>query len=132
MPVLAAMGRMLSELMRNPELGLKGRPRTFLSGRTILVWQQWTSYEALEEYSKSTNNAHLPAWRDFNKRSRGNASVGIYHETSILDPKTCEAVYVNMPAFGLAAAFGIEPAEDARRSASGRLGRKETSAPEGI
>jgi hypothetical protein len=39
MPVPAAMPKMIAELMRNPELGLRGRPRTFLSGRTILVMQ---------------------------------------------------------------------------------------------
>lgn len=121
MPVMAAMGKMLPELMKNPELGLVGRPRTFLSGRTILVWQQWASFEALEKYAQAPEHEHVPAWRNFNRRSRGNAAVGIYHETYIMDHTTTEAVYVNMPPFGLAGAFGAKPAEGESRSARQRL-----------
>ena len=40
-PVFASMPRMLIELQKNPELGLVGKHRTFLSGRTVLVWQYW-------------------------------------------------------------------------------------------
>jgi hypothetical protein len=75
------MPRMLIELQKNPSLGLVGKPRTYLSGRTILVWQYWESFEKLTACSKATNNAHLPAWRAFNKNIRDNGSVGIYHET---------------------------------------------------
>jgi len=100
MPVMAAMTRMLFELGKHPELGLRGRPRTYVSGRTVLVWQQWTSFAALESYAKSADHAHLPAWKAFNRRSRGNASVGIFHETHIISPTTCEAVYVNIPPMG--------------------------------
>ena len=103
-PVTVAMTRMLTELMKTPELGLRGRPRTFVSGRTIMVWQQWTSFDALEHYARATELAHLPAWSAFNKRSRGNSSVGIFHETNVLGPTTCEAMYVNMPPIEPAAA----------------------------
>ncbi|MEI8239942.1 MAG: DUF4188 domain-containing protein, partial [Actinomycetota bacterium] len=51
LPVATAMPRMLIELQKNPSLGLVGKPSTFLSGRTILVWQYWESFEKLEEYS---------------------------------------------------------------------------------
>lgn len=118
-PVFMAMPRMLIELARNPELGLRGRPRTFLSGRTILVWQQWESFEHLEAYAKAPQHMHLPAWKAFNRSTRGNDAVGIYHETYLVNPGTAEAVYVNMPALGLAAAFGTKPAEGSRRSAPG-------------
>ena len=122
-PVTAAMGRMLSELMKAPELGLRGRPRTFVSGRTIMVWQQWTSFDTLEHYARATELAHMPAWSAFNKRSRGNSAVGIFHETNVLGPTTCEAMYVNMPPIGMAAAFGTQPADGSNRTARGRLGR---------
>lgn len=122
-PVTAAMGKMLPELMKNPELGLRGRPRTFLSGRTILVWQQWTSFDALEKYAQATDRNHVPAWRDFNRRARNNAAVGIFHETYVVSSATAEAVYVNMPSFGLAEAFGSKPAEGNARSARQRLGQ---------
>lgn len=123
-PVTAAMGKMLPELMKNPDLGLRGKPRTFVSGRTIMVWQQWTSFEALESYAKDPERNHLPAWRDFNRRGRNNVAVGIFHETHIVSPTSTEAVYVNMPLFGLAAAFGSKPAEGSSRSARQRLGQE--------
>lgn len=123
LPVFSAMPRMLIELGRNPELGMVGRPRTLLSGRVILVWQQWTSFEALEAYAKSAAGAHLPAWRDFNRRSRGNGAVGIFHETYLIDPTSVEGVYINMKPVGLGNAFGVVAAEGSNRSAAGRLGR---------
>ena len=122
-PVAVAMPRMLVELAKNPDLGLLGRPRTFVSGRTIMVWQQWSSFEDLEAYARSADHVHLPAWGAFNRRSRGNASVGIFHETYLVDQATAEGVYVNMPPLGLGAAFGTSPADGKSRTAAGRLGR---------
>ena len=46
----SAMPRMIAELMKDRSLGMVGRPRTFVSGRTILVWQYWSSFEQLEAY----------------------------------------------------------------------------------
>ena len=131
LPVFLAMPRMLKELMKDPDLGLRGRPRTFVSGRTILVWQQWSSFEHLQAYAKSTDLLHLPAWRRFNRLVRQTPSVGIYHETYIISPGTTEGVYVNVPLMGLGAAFGTRAAEGDARSAAGRLGREATRrAPE--
>jgi hypothetical protein len=48
LPVFLAMPRMLVELQRQRSLGLVGKPRTFVSGRVILVWQYWESFEKLE------------------------------------------------------------------------------------
>ena len=47
LPVFIAMPRMLIELQKNRELGLVGKPRTYLSGRTVLVGQYWESFEKL-------------------------------------------------------------------------------------
>lgn len=128
-PVFAAMPRMIAELMRHRELGLLGRPRTFLSGRTILVWQYWASFEQLEAYSRSTENAHLPAWRDFNRRIRNSGTVGIFHETVRLNDANTETVYANMPLFGLGAARGIVPAHQRGQSARGRMTGSENEPP---
>lgn len=122
-PVFVAMPRMLRELMRHPELGLAGRPRTFVSGLTILVWQQWSSFDKLEAYARAGDRAHLPAWRSFNRRISDNGSVGIYHETYCVAPSSAEGVYVNMPPIGLGAAFGTQPAEGSARTAAQRMGR---------
>ena len=128
-PVFTAMPRMLIELAKNPELGLVGKPRTFRSGRVILVWQYWESFEKLAAYAKANDRAHLPAWRAFNRRVRDNGSVGIYHETIVLSDATVETVYGNMPEFGLAAVTGLVPAGRRGQSAALRMGRTQSDTP---
>ena len=129
LPVVTAMPRMLIELQKNPSLGLVGKPRTYLSGRTILVWQYWNSFEQLEAYSKSQTAQHLPAWRAFNRKVRDNGSVGIFHETILLSDATVETVYGNMPTFGLAAVTGAVPAKQRGQSARTRMTGEPTEAP---
>jgi len=121
LPVFVAMPRMLIELQKDRSLGLVGKPRTFLSGRTILVWQYWDSFEKLDAYAKSTSLSHLPAWRSFNKRVRDNGSVGIFHETVVLSDATVETVYGNMPVMGLASVTGAVPASKRGQTSRDRL-----------
>ena len=128
-PVFTAMPRMIAELMKNRDLGLVGRPRTLVSGRVILVWQYWNSFEQLEAYARDSSRTHLPAWRAFNQRVRDNGSVGIFHETIVLSDATVETVYGNMPAFGLAAVTGAVPAGRRGQSAALRLGRTAVDTP---
>ncbi len=128
-PVFVAMPRMLIELQNDRSLGLVGKPRTLLSGRVVMVWQYWESFEKLEAYSKATDRAHLPAWRSFNKKVRDNGSVGIFHETVILGDDRVETVYGNMPVFGLAAVTGAVPAGRRGQSARGRLTGNDGIAP---
>lgn len=123
LPVFLAMPRMLIELAKNPDLGLCGTPRSFRSGRTLLVLQYWRSFDALENYARAADHAHLPAWRAFNRATKGNSSVGIWHETYLVTAQTAEGVYVNMPPFGLGAAFGTRAADGSARTAAQRLGR---------
>jgi hypothetical protein len=49
-------------------------------------------------------------------------SVGIWHETYLVQPGQYEAVYGNMPVFGLAAATAHLPAIGRRETARRRLG----------
>lgn len=128
-PVFVAMPRMLVELQKNRELGLVGKPRTYLSGRTVLVWQYWESFEKLDAYAKSSASSHLPAWRAFNKRVRNNGSVGIFHETVLLSDATVETVYGNMPVFGLGAVVGVVPAGKRGQTAKTRLTGDQSAAP---
>ena len=123
LPVLFAMPRMIRELVADPTSGLVGRPRTFVSGRTILVWQQWASVDHLVAYARSTDRAHLPAWQAFNRSVRGNGAVGIFHETYLVDPSTAEGVYVGMEPLGLVNAWGTADADGARWTAEQRRGR---------
>jgi Domain of unknown function (DUF4188) len=129
LPVFIAMPRMLAELQKNRDLGLVGRPRTLLSGRVVMVWQYWSSFEQLQAYSRSSSNAHLPAWRSFNRRIRDNGSVGIFHETIVLSDDSIETVYGNMPAIGLGAVTGVVPASQRGQTAATRLRMTDPSGP---
>lgn len=120
-PVAFAMPRMLVELAKRPELGLMGRPRTFVSGRTVVLIQYWRSFEDLERYSRANDLAHLPAWRAFNKNVRDNGTVGIFHETYRVPYDRIETVYGNMPPFGLAQALGSRKVGGGSQSAAERL-----------
>jgi hypothetical protein len=122
LPVAMAMPKMLVELSKHPELGMVGTPRTFLSGRTILVWQYWNSFEQLSEYARASDKSHLPAWRSFNRQVRDNGTVGIFHETVLLTDAGVETVYGNMPTTGLAAVTGVVPAGKRGQTAGQRLG----------
>ena len=123
LPVSLAMPKMLNELFRRKELGLLGA-RSFRSGRTVMVLQYWRSFEHLHAYAHARDMAHLPAWAEFNRRVGGNGSVGIFHETYLVKAGEYEAVYANMPDFGLAAAGRAVPATGSRQSARSRLGRE--------
>jgi hypothetical protein len=129
LPVLVAMPRMLIELQRQRSLGLVGKPRTFVSGRVILVWQYWESFEKLDAYARASEHLHLPAWRAFNRRVRANGSVGIYHETILLGDKSVETVYANMPDFGLSAVTGVVSASARGQTAGLRLGKRDSDQP---
>jgi hypothetical protein len=119
LPVVTAMPRMLAELAASPELGLLSA-RTFVSGRTVLVLQYWRSAEHLDRYARAQDGAHLPAWREFNRRTRDNGDVGIFHETYVVGRH--ESVYVGMPAdFGLAGATALVPLARRGQRAAHRL-----------
>ena len=127
LPVCTAMPRMLRELGEHPELGLLAH-RTYISGRTVLTVQYWRSTADLDHYSRSRDHAHLPAWREFNRRIRDNGDVGIFHETYVLD--RYETVYVNMPAdFGLGGATALVPPARRGQRAANRLDPSVPDAP---
>ena len=102
LPVGMAMARMQRELSNHPELGCLHIENWF--GRTTISLQYWRSFDHLEAYARSTEAEHLPAWRDFNKKIRNNGNVGIWHETFMVRAGEYEAIYANMPHFGLGAA----------------------------
>ena len=123
--VAAAMPPMLAELKRDPSLGLL-HAQFFMYWRGVGTIQYWRSFEQLHAYAHARNAAHLPAWAEFNRRIGGNGSVGIWHETYTVSQGQYEAIYANMPRFGLAAAADHLPAIGRLDSASSRIGRKES------
>ena len=118
-PVVGAMGKMVGELMREADSDLLNIESWF--GRTTIMIQYWRSFEALEQYAKNPNQAHLPAWANFNRLINTSGDVGIWHETYLVKPGTYETMYNNMPAFGLAKATSQVTAIGKRKNARGRL-----------
>ena len=119
-PVARAMGRMLRELEEHPELGLLHVESW--TGRTSILVQYWRSFDHLHEYARLRDAEHLPAWAEFNRTVGTNGDVGIWHETYLVPAGQYEAIYANMPEFGLAKAGGWIPAREQARTARGRLG----------
>lgn len=55
--------------------------------------------------------AGRPAWADYDARVRATSAVGVWHEAYVVEAGRSEGVYVNMPPFGLGAAFGLAPGD---------------------
>jgi hypothetical protein len=123
LPTLLAMGPMLRELYMHPEKGFRGAEFLF-SLRGPLVLQYWRSFDHLERFARAKDDPHLPAWSRFNRAAARDGSVGVFHETFLVDAGRFESVYVNMPRFGLAAAAQHVPVGGAKETARGRLGTR--------
>jgi hypothetical protein len=120
LPVMIAMQAMLRELAARPELGLL-HSRAQLGLRSPSLLQYWQSAEHLRAYAHGADEAHLPAWQSFNRRVGTDGDVGIWHETYVVPRGRLEAIYVNMPRFGLGRAGALFPAKGSRSSAAKRL-----------
>lgn len=120
LPVFLAMPKMLRELSMQKDLGLLGF-RTRWGGRNIEVIQYWRSLEKLLAYAHNRDREHVPAWNDFNAQISDNGSVGIWHETYIVPAKQYEAIYRNMPPYGLAKASETLAANGSLETATDRL-----------
>ena len=121
LPTLRAMNPMLKELYQHPETG-------FLGGEFFLYWrgpalvQYWRSFEDLERFARNPDDPHLPAWQRFNRVVKSDGSVGIWHESYLVEPGRHETIYNNMPVFGLAKATEHVRAVGGRETARRRLG----------
>ena len=118
-PVARAMNAMVKELQAQPDLGLL-HVEMWNGSPTIMV-QYWRSFDHLHAYARQRDAAHLPAWADFNRRIGSNGDLGIWHETYLIAADQYEAVYNNMPLFGLARAGQWQSATGANNTAKGRL-----------
>jgi len=119
LPTFLAMGPMLAELSRDPELGLLGY-RTLLGSGGPTIVQYWRDTESLYRYASSADATHRPAWAAFNRRARkAPDAVGVWHETYRV--AAAESIYVNSPTTGLARAVGVKPVTTRLDRASDRL-----------
>jgi hypothetical protein len=120
LPVFLAMPKMIRELERRPESGFLGH----IMSLGVIV-QYWRSFEHLEAYARDANQAHWPAWIDFNRRvGKSRGDVGIWHETYRVRAGEYECVYSGMPPHGLAKASSTVDAVGPLDSARGRFEAK--------
>ena len=122
LPVARAMGPMVRELLTHPELGLL-HADTYLYWRGAALVQYWRSFEQLEQFARNPALAHLDAWKRFNQAVGADGSVGIWHESFLVQQGQYETVYGNMPRRGLAMAGAHLSATGRRETARRRLGQ---------
>ena len=125
----SAMGPMLKALFADQAKGFLGG-ETYFSLRGVMMVQYWRSVDDLERFARSPSEPHLKAWKRFNQSVGSDGSVGIWHESYEASPGHYEAVYVNMPAFGLAAATAHAPREKKKASAPLRPEEQSGTPPE--
>lgn len=119
LPVIRAMGPMIAEL--TPCQGFLGWQPMLAGLRTVTLIQYWRDFESLETYARARDKRHWPAWAAFNKAVGTDGTVGIFHETYVVAPAGHEAIYVNMPPFGLGRVGNLVPAEGRRSEARERM-----------
>ncbi|MER6025483.1 DUF4188 domain-containing protein [Streptomyces sp. NPDC001851] len=132
LPVMLAMFRMLRELEKDPARGLRSRVMLTASPRTYYVVQYWESKEKLYAYATAPDAFHHKAWAKLNRKERTGklrGQVGIWHETYVVPEGSYEAIYGDMPAFGLAAAHGQIPLEKRGRYAKDRFAHRSQQQP---
>jgi Domain of unknown function (DUF4188) len=134
LPVMLAMLRMLRDLRKEPERGLLSHVLLTASPRTYYVVQYWESKDKLYGYAAAPDAFHHTAWARLNRLERTGklrGQVGIWHETYVVPEGSYEAIYGDMPAFGLAAAHGQIPLERRGRYAKDRFAHRSQQAPVG-
>lgn len=121
-PVASAMGPMLRHLHQHPELGLM-HAQLYLGWRSVMLVQYWRTFEQLEAFARDPALNHLEPWKRFNRAVGASGTVGIWHETYLVQANQYESVYGNMPRSGLARAGAHGPAVGAKETARRRLGQ---------
>jgi hypothetical protein len=107
------MKHMLDYLVAHPEKGLLG----YQMGLPIIV-QYWRSFDHLEAFASDTDDPHLAVWRSYWKRVGTGGRTGVWHETYLVRAGEYEAIYANMPPFGLGKAGNLVPLQDSSSARS--------------
>jgi len=123
LPVARVMRPMVEHLLAHRDLGLLHADSYFYWRGAALV-QYWRSFEELERFARDPSLAHLDAWKRFNRAIGADGSVGIWHETYLVEAGQYECLYGNMPKMGLAVAGEHRPAMGVKETAKRRLGLK--------
>lgn len=123
LPVATAMGPMIKHLLADPDSGLL-HAQSYAYWRGIALVQYWRSFEQLERFARDPSLTHLKAWKRFNQAVGAGGSVGIWHETYVVQADQYESIYGNVPRMGLASAGSHLPAVGAKETAKRRMGMK--------
>jgi hypothetical protein len=121
------MPKMLKAINEHPEIGCLGYQQW--RGRTTVLLQYWRDFESLDRFARDKDQPHLEPWRKFNRAIGTSGEVGIWHETFKVRAGEYEAVYGNMPTFGLARASALVPVGKKAQTAAARLGVSATDEP---
>ena len=105
------MKHMLDYLVAHPEKGLLG----YQLGLPAIV-QYWRSFEHLEAFARDAADPHLAVWRNYWRRVGNSGRTGIWHETYLVRAGEYEAIYGNMPPFGLGKAGRLVPLSESSRA----------------
>ncbi|QWZ10241.1 DUF4188 domain-containing protein [Nocardioides panacis] len=116
------MLHMLQHLSAHPEKGLLGYEMSMFGG---IIVQYWRSFEHLERFANDVADPHVAAWRNYWRRVGSDTRTGIWHETYLVRAGEYEAIYGNMPPFGLGKASSLVTMAEGL-SARGRLKRRTT------
>lgn len=123
MRVANEMPAMINTLYEHPAKGFLGGESFFrLFPLTTLLLSYWRSFDDLEHFARSADDPHLGAWKRFNQAVGQDGTVGIWHETYMIQAGQYETLYGNMPLFGLAKSTQHVPAVGRRLTARRRLG----------
>jgi hypothetical protein len=117
----STMPKMIQELERQPESGFLGYERLSFTNMV----QYWRSLEQLVAYARSRDHVHYPYWVKFNRKIGSNGDIGIWHETYLVRAGQYEAIYNNMPRFGLGKVSRQLDAIGAQATSLGRIGRSD-------
>ena len=82
---MRAMPPMLKELYQHPEKSFLGAA-FFFHLREPVTLQYRRSFEDLEKFARNPDDPHVPARQRFNRTVGSDGSVGIFHETYIVEP----------------------------------------------
>jgi hypothetical protein len=126
LPVARTMSPMLQTLYRHPEKGFLGG-ESFYAWRMPMLMTYWRSFEDLEAFARNPSDPHLSAWKRFNQAVGNDGTVGIWHETYLIEPEHYECIYGNMPRFGLGAVMEHAPAVGRHHTARQRVGKSVSS-----
>jgi hypothetical protein len=122
-PVFKAMVPMLRVLSQRKDLGLLGF-HGWISPNGPMLVQYWRSAEHLQRFAKDPSLPHHAPWKEFNRKIATSGDVGVWHETYLVADGRHEAVYANMPVFGLAKAGAHLPVAARGHSAAQRLANR--------